>query len=140
MTSGPDMGDVMKRFICILLLLTHSVLGSSAGWCGFQAGNDNTTIHDVRKWHHPVKRVLARYQILLNKVELRNRTYAVFYVTLRFDPLSSQNDSYYNRLYLDLLKANQWSDYSLDAASDNLIIRITWDKGSRTMHKEFVAK
>ena len=63
-----------------------------------------------------------------------------FYVKLPYDPQSSANDKYYDKLYLELLRANGWWNYSLDDQEDWLIISIAWDKKGGIMHKEFTNK
>jgi len=56
-----------------------------------------------------------------------------------YDPLSSQNDSYYNKVLFEILKANGWWDYSLNDSQDGVIISIKWDKRQKTMQKDFIS-
>jgi hypothetical protein len=102
---------------------------------------EDTIITDIRSWQHPTKEILKKYKISLSKVELKGECkYPVFYVKLPYDPQSSENDSYYNKLLLELLKAKGWWNYALDDVDDELIISVRWDKKKKTMHKEFVNK
>jgi hypothetical protein len=123
----------------LFFIITFSPLSSSSGGAG-KGESDLIVINNVKVWNHPTKAIFNKYQIELVKVELsRGKTYPTFFVKMPYDPLSSQNDSYYNKVLLEILKANGWWDYSLNDSQDGVIISIKWDKRQKTMQKDFIS-
>ena len=123
----------------LFFIITFSPLSSSSGGAG-KGESDLIVINNVKVWNHPTKAIFNKYKIELVKVELsRGKTYPTFFVKMPYDPLSSQNDSYYNKVLLEILKANGWWDYSLNDSQDGVIISIKWDKRQKTMQKDFIS-
>ena len=49
--------------------------------------SDVVVIEDITSWHHPVKKVFAKYAIKIYKVQLFGpKTYPVFHVEFPFEP------------------------------------------------------
>ena len=102
---------------------------------------ESVAITDIKAWNHPTKKVFEKHKILLKKVELHEKgKYPVFSVALPYDPQTSSNEKYYNKIYLELLKANGWWDFALDDEDDGIIIKIRWDKKLKTMSTTFINK
>ncbi|HZK14298.1 MAG TPA: hypothetical protein VFC55_07250, partial [Desulfobaccales bacterium] len=71
-----------------------------------------TVITNIKEWHHPVKDILNKQNVILYKVELYNKTYPIFYVRFPYDPRLAHNDKYFKPLYYETLKANGFWNYS----------------------------
>jgi hypothetical protein len=126
---------IVHTVLCIILLVCTGFSSST------NSGNETVIINDVKAWNHPTKKIFEKYKVGVKKIELKNDgKYPVFYVRLPYDPQSSANDKYYDKLYLELLRANGWWNYSLDDQEDGIIISVTWDKKSATMHKDFTSR
>ena len=95
--------------------------------------NEVIVISNIQDWHHPVKIILNKHKVVLNKVELRNKTYPIFYVRFPYDPRLGHNDKYFKPLYYETLKANGFWDYAFIDRSFQCRINITWDKKSKTL-------
>ena len=95
--------------------------------------NEVTVISNIQEWHHPVKNILNKHNVILYKVELHNKTYPIFYVRFPYDPRLAHNDKYFKPLYYETLKANGFWDYAFIDRSFQCKITITWDKKSRTL-------
>jgi hypothetical protein len=101
---------------------------------------DVVVITDVVSWEHPVKKVFARYSVVLKKVELlRNKKYPVFYVDLPWDPQTSPNASQLNRLATELFLANGKNDYAIQSDGDGIRIEYKFDKPKKTLHEDIVS-
>jgi hypothetical protein len=92
-----------------------------------------TVIINIKEWEHPVKDILIKHKVILDKVELHNKTYPIFYVRFPYDPRFAHNDKYFKPLYYETLKANGFWDYAFIDRSFQCKINITWDKKSRTL-------
>ena len=95
--------------------------------------NEVTVIKNIQEWHHPVKNILNKHNVILYKVELHNKTYPIFYVRFPYDPRLGHNDKYFKPLYYETLKANGLWDYAFIDHSFQCRINITWDKKSKTL-------
>lgn len=95
--------------------------------------NEVTVISNIQEWHHPVKNILNKHNVILYKVELHNKTYPIFYVRFPYDPRLAHNDKYFKPLYYETLKANGFWDYAFIDRSFQCKINITWDKKSKTL-------
>ena len=75
-----------------------------------QQGASQTAITDLASWKHPVKAVLQRNNVKLLKVEISinkkhpEQRYFVFYVSLPYDPQSSETTSYFTSYTLQFCK------------------------------------
>ena len=109
-----------------------------------QQAASQTVITDLASWMHPVKAVLQRNNVKLLKVEISTnkkhaeQKYFVFYVSLPYDPQSSQTTSYFNKLYAGILQGTGQSDYALQDEGDHVRIEITWNKALRRIAVDFV--
>jgi hypothetical protein len=73
------------------------ILMGSLFWVTVAMAGDVKVITDIKNWHHPVKAVFQKYKVDLDKVELQDKTYAVFYVKkFPYDPMLGHNDNYFN--------------------------------------------
>ena len=115
------MGSVFLFIISIFLAVGISLAG------------EVTVISNIKEWHHPVKDILNKHKVILDKVELHNKTYPIFYVRFPYDPRLAHNDNYFKPLYYETLKANGFWDYSFIDRSFQCKINITWDKKSKTL-------
>ena len=95
--------------------------------------NEVTVISNIQEWHHPVKNILNKHNVILYKVELHNKIYPIFYVRFPYDPRLAHNDKYFKPLYYETLKANGFWDYAFIDRSFQCKINITWDKKSKTL-------
>jgi hypothetical protein len=128
----------MRRNRGTLLLLSIACLICMATFARSQS-DDVRIIEDVAKWKHPVKGVFQKYGVVVEKVELRNKgTYPLFYVRLQYDPHLAHNDGYFRRLYAAVLKANGYWDYELVSQLDDVRIRITYDRKTKTLREEVI--
>ena len=50
----------------------------------------------------------------------------MFYVSLPYDPQSSETTSYFNKLYAAILQGTGQSDYALQDEDDHVRIEVTW--------------
>jgi len=129
----------MRRKKGTLLLLSMACLICMATIARAQS-DDVRIVEDVAKWKHPVKGVFQKYGVVVEKVELRNKgTYPLFYVRLPYDPHLAHNDKYFHRLYASVLKANGYWDYELVSQVDDVRIRITYDRKSKTLREEVIS-
>jgi hypothetical protein len=112
-----------------LVLMIASVLFAAT----LAIAEDVKVINDLKGWHHPVKNVLQKYEVILYKVELHNQTYPVFYVKFPYDPWLGHNDNYFRPLYYETLQANGLWDYAFVDQSDGVRINISWDKKTKTL-------
>jgi hypothetical protein len=92
-----------------------------------------TVISNIKEWRHPVKDILIKHKVILDKVELHNKIYPIFYVKFPYDPRLAHNNKYFKPLYYETLKANGFWDYAFIDRSFQCKITITWDKKSRTL-------
>ena len=130
-------------FKLISALLTAFILGATSFACAKSPAEikatDTVVITDIVAWKHPIKDVLAKNKVQLHKVELtKNRKYPILYVTLPYDPQSSETTDYFNQLYTELLTANGWWSYALHDEQDKIQIDINWDKRKRLMSMDIV--
>ena len=95
--------------------------------------NEVTVISNIQEWHHPVKNILNKHNVILYKVELHNKTYPIYYVRFPYDPRLGHNDKYFKPLYYETLKANGFWNYAFIDRSFPCKINITWDKKSKTL-------
>lgn len=121
---------VMRAFLAgsLLVFMAGSLFDGAMARAG-----DVTMITNIKEWQHPVKDVLAKHKVILYKVELRNKTYPVFYVRFPYDPWFGHNDKFFKPLYYETLKANGFWDYSFIDQSFNCKINIKWDKSTKTL-------
>jgi hypothetical protein len=104
----------------------------------------DTVISDVATWSHPVKTVLQKNKVKLEKVEITadkkqiGQKYFVFYVSLPYDPQSSATTAYYNKLYTGILETIGESNYALQDKNDRLRIEIGWNKAKKSLSVNFV--
>jgi hypothetical protein len=110
------------------------ILIGSLFWVTVALAGDVKVITDIRNWHHPVKTVLQKNKVEISKVELHDKTFAVFYVKkFPYDPMLGHNDNYFHALYLDTLEANGFWSYAFVDQEGGHRINITWDKKTKTM-------
>ena len=112
----------------LLILVIGSLLTLEKSLAG-----DVAVIGNIKEWQHPVKNVLANHKVILYKVELKNKTYPIFYVRLPYDPWLGHNDKFFKPLYYEILRANGFWDYAIIDQSFRCKINITWDKKSKTL-------
>ena len=98
---------------------------------------DVKVITDIKNWHNPVKSVFQKYKVELKRVELHNKTHAVFYVKFPYDPMLGNNDNYFNPLYYATLKANGFLNYAFVDLDSSERITITWNKKNGTLSEAF---
>jgi hypothetical protein len=99
---------------------------------------DTTVIEDVAHWQHPVRAILKKHKVELQKVVLKSECkYPVFYVSFPYDPQSSATRKYFDELYFEVLRANGYWSYAFDDAMDGLLIHVNWDRKRKTMSVEF---
>jgi ssDNA-specific exonuclease RecJ len=109
-----------------------------------QQGDSQTAITDLASSKHPVKAVLQRNNVKLLKVEISTnkkhpeQKYFVFYVSLPYDPRSSETTSDFNKLYAAILQGTGQSDYALQDEDDHVRIEVTWNKALRKISLDFV--
>jgi hypothetical protein len=115
------MGSVFLCIISIFFAVSMSLAG------------EVTVISNIAEWHHPVKDIFHKQKVILDKVELHNKTYPIFYVRFPYDPRLAHNDNYFKPLYYETLKANGFWDYSFIDRSLQCKVNITWDKKSKTL-------
>jgi hypothetical protein len=115
------MGSILSFIMSIFLAVGMSLAG------------EVTVISNIKEWHHPVKDILYRQKVILDKVELHNKTYPIFYVKFPYDPRLAHNDNYFKPLYYEVLRANGFWNYAFIDRSFQCKINITWDKKSRTL-------
>ena len=79
---------------------------------------------DLQVWRHPVREVLQRHRVGLNRVRLCNTgRYPIFDVDLKYDP-QGQTADFYQPFYREMNKANGGWPYSLISARDALVISV----------------
>jgi hypothetical protein len=100
---------------------------------GISHADEVTVISNIKEWHHPVKDIFNKQNVILYKVELHNKTYPIFYVRFPYDPRLAHNDNYFKPLYYETLKANGFWNYAFIDRSFQCKINITWDKKSKTL-------
>lgn len=117
----------MSKFIAIMIILLSM---NRVGTCEA----DQVIITDISSWNHPVKSVLEKNKVILNKVELlNNKKLPVFFVEFPYDPNSSETKSYFNKLFIDVLNANGTWDYKFNDETWRVVISIHWDTKSKTI-------
>jgi len=112
--------------LCFFIISIFLAVGTSLA-------GDVTVISNIQEWRHPVKDILIKHKVILDKVELHNKIYTIFYVKFPYDPRLAHNNKYFKPLYYETLKANGFWDYSFIDRSFQCKITITWDKKSRTL-------
>jgi hypothetical protein len=80
----------------------------------------------------PVKDVFAKYKLPPQRVTLKGG-HATFRVAFPFDPQARPNEATMGALYLDLLRANGGSDYTLESLQDGIAIDVSWKRRPRTI-------
>jgi hypothetical protein len=115
------MGSILSFIMSIFLAVGMSLAG------------EVTVISNIKEWHHSVKDILYKQKVILDKVELHNKTYPIFYVKFPYDPRLAHNDNYFKPLYYEVLRANGFWNYAFIDRSFQCKINITWDKKSRTL-------
>lgn len=99
----------------------------------------STVITNVATWNNPVKKVFIQHKVKLSKIVLiKHRKYSIFYVTFPYDPQSSQTSDYFNRLYAEVLAANDWLSYALQDEQDKIRIEVNWDKSKKVLTTNFI--
>jgi hypothetical protein len=127
--------------IATAALLTFCSPGSHAI---AQQADAQTEITDLPSWVHPVKAVLQKNSVKLLKVQIIANTkhakqqYFVFYVSLPYDPQSSQTTSYFDKLYAGILQATGQSDYALQDEDDHVRIEVAWNRALRKISVDIV--
>ena len=103
--------------------------------------SDVVVIEDITSWHHPVKKVFAKYAIKIDKVQLfRRKTYPVFHVEFPFEPTEGfENARVLSRLETELFVANGHYDYAMQDDSRDVLIEITWNKKKRELQENFIS-
>ena len=135
--------NIVSRLKIGLILATAIAMSISSLAC-VQASDKSKSqskvvITDIVAWNHPVKAVFAEHKIPLYKVELlKNKTYPIFFVSLPYDPQSSETSDYYNQLYAELLETNGWWSFALNDNRDNILIKVNWDKTKKEMSLDYV--
>jgi hypothetical protein len=102
-------------------------------WVTVAMATDVKVITDIKNWQHPVKTVFQKHKVELDKVELHDQTYPVFYVKFPYDPMLGHNDNYFHSLYYDTLAANGFWNYAFVDLDSGNRINITWDKKTKTL-------
>lgn len=117
-----------KKVIINYFCITTLIVFSSSVHC------QDKVIDDVSKWNHPVREVLEKNHVTLYKVSfVKKGVYPIFWVDFPYDPLTSPNNSLFNHLSFDVLKANGYWNYSFADKTDNIIISVKWNKKSKEM-------
>jgi hypothetical protein len=90
-------------------------------------------------WHHPVKKVFAKYAIKIDKVHYSDAKPTLFF-TSSF-PLNRPKDSrmLLSRLEAELFVANGHYDYAMQDDSRDALIEITWNKKKRELQENFIS-
>jgi hypothetical protein len=125
----------------LLVIFRHRLIGGSLLLfiislflaVGISQANEVTVVSNIKEWHHPVKDIFNKQNVILYKVELHNKTYPIFYVRFPYDPRLAHNDNYFKPLYYETLKANGFWNYAFIDHSFQCRINITWDKKSKTL-------
>ena len=135
------MKSIFLRYTFIMLVSAVIAVPLLLGATSFAQTKMQGTIAitDIASWKHPVKEVLTRHKVQLSKVNLtKNNKYPVFYVTLPYDPQSSETSEYFNQLYAEVLEANGWWSYAFHDEQDQIQIEINWDKSKKQMSIDIV--
>lgn len=81
---------------------------------------------DLATWQHPARRVLEKYKVKLERVQLCNGGhYPVFTGQVPYDP-NGQTKSWFVPLYEEMRKANSKWPFALVASSDDLIVYVSY--------------
>ena len=126
---------ILAELLRTLLLLSLTLfLGQ-----GVILADNVKVITDIPQWQHPVKAVLIKFKVRIDKVELQENTnYPVFYVKFPYDPMLGHNDNYFKPLYYETLKANGFWDYAFIDNEGNCRINIKWDKKTKTLTEDII--
>ena len=85
---------------------------------------------DLTRWNHPTKRVLEKYHVKLDALELCNSdTYPIFHVHFRYDPRTNAADSFFIPFYHDMFGANSRNPMAFVDGADDEIVMIGNDHG-----------
>jgi hypothetical protein len=130
--------------ICIALLLNVDAKAQSDDQSPLLKDTDlyTKTVADCRaidlsSWSHPVKKLLLKYEMTIEKVELCNGAkYPIFYARLKYDP-EGDTQKFYHEAYYSILKSNGNFAYSIVDSRDNEIINISPTKGGMAISNEF---
>lgn len=86
--------------------------------------NGDYIIKDINSWNHPVKNILNRENIKINKVVLQNnKTYPIFYVTFSKE-LNTDNKEYYGKLMKEIALANGYWNFEIVDEGRNADIKV----------------
>jgi hypothetical protein len=120
----------ISKLIMVILLIGSFFNATIA------SADDVKIITNITAWNHPVINILQKNKIVLYKVELHNKNYAIFYVKFPYDPRFAHNDNFFKPLYYETLKANGFWDYAFIDRSFDCRIKVTWDKKSKTLSED----
>ena len=124
----------MRKVFCFVLFFLF-IVNTCYTWAKEDFLMDKPFIVDnIEKWRHPVKKVFERHKVSIKKLELyNNKKYPVFFVDFIYDPMSNSTKDYFNKLYYETLQANGFWDYCFYAITDNIKIKVHWDKQTKSM-------
>jgi hypothetical protein len=84
---------------------------------------------DLIGWNHPAKRVLRKYQVQLDALELCNLSrYPIFHVIFKYDPMGNTN-SFFAPFYKAMFTANGRNPMAFVEKSGNVIVMLSNDHG-----------
>lgn len=87
----------------------------------------------LSEWHHPDRKVLESKRATIDRVELCNdRKFPIFTVQLKYDPRTSENQTFYDDFFLKLTKTNGWWSYALVDETDDLVFTVITDKADHS--------
>ena len=135
--TGRQFGWATTIAVSLLLLATALVAPVASARA---EDRDVVVIEDITSWHHPVKKVFAKYAVKIDKVELfRHKTYPVFHVQFPFEPTEGfENARVLSKFEAELIVANGYYDYAMQDDSRGVRIEITWNKKKRELKEDFI--
>ncbi len=92
-------------------------------------GEKISEILDINSWHSPVKKVLKKHKLPLNKVVIYGKdSYLVFYTSIPWDPMTKPNAKSLKRLELEIFIANHSKSYAIHDDRNKMRIEMTVDE------------
>ncbi|WP_410210232.1 hypothetical protein [Aquirhabdus sp.] len=99
---------------------------------------------DLKNWSHPTLKVLKKYDLKLDALDLcNNDTYPIFYTVFKYDvsfnyePSLMRNNHYFLPLEYDMARANSWHSYSIVDRDRKEMLNIKVNKKKRSTQDEY---
>ena len=132
-----DLHKIMEnriRNLCVFLIMatTLNVAHSAT----------KILISRYKNWSHPVLNVFKKYGLSLYKIRFsEDGTCPTFYLNFKHSPApGAQNNTDYQNVYFEILKANFGYPYVLVDKKDNLKINVGWYDESKKIMSVNLAK